>query len=202
MNRVRRLLASLFRQSSISGSLSSVVIRGHTGRRIAVDRDFYRAQRLAARSRLRRKLSPWAWRVAWDLCDAPVAAPSTLVVLRARHLEDSIHGWEQMGPPPPGRVPAGRYNPEGTSVLYLSTSEEGVRLELQGGPLCLQEYRIDTSRLRIADFASARASNRLHAAFDLAESACVPGRTGPAEDRKSTRLNSSHSRASRMPSSA
>ena len=179
VNRIQRLLASLFRLPSLSGSVSKVVIRGHTGRRIAVDRDFYRAQRLAARATPLLNLSPWAWRIARHLRNATVAAPSTLVLVRARPLDDSIHGWEQMGPPPVGRAPAGRYNRAGTAVLYLSTSEDSVRLEVRSGRLCLQQYNIDSSRLRIADFASAQASNLLHAAFDLAESACVPGRSGP-----------------------
>ena len=180
VNRIQRLLASLFGLPSHSVSLSTVVIRGHTGRRIAVDPDFYRGQRLATSYTPLLKFSPWAWRVARHLRNAPVAASSTLVLFRARPLDDSIDGWEQMGPPPVGRAPTGRYNRAGRSVLYLSTSEEGARLEVQGGRLCFQQYSIDSSRLRIADVASAQASNLLHAAFDLAESACVPGRTGPA----------------------
>lgn len=76
-------------------------------------------------------------------------------------------------------LPPADYNRAGTSVLYLSTSEEGVRLEVRNGRLCLQRYNIDSSRLRIADFCSEQTPNLLHAAFDLAESACVPGRGGP-----------------------
>lgn len=175
MNRTQRLLARLFKLPMLSGSVSNVVIRGHTGRRIAVDRDFYHAQKLAQRSRLGLLWSSWAWRVARELRKAPLVAPSTLVLLRARPYDNSIHGWEQMGPPPVSRAPAGRYNLAGTSVLYLSTSEEGVRLEVPGPRLCIQQYNIDVTPLRVADFTSEEATNLLHAAFDLAEKACVPG---------------------------
>lgn len=108
LNRIREFLSSLFRLASPSDSLSKVVIRGHTGREIAVDHDFYRAQRLALRPRFLLRFSPWAWRIARHLRDGPVAAPSILVLLRARPDDNSIHGWEQMGPPPVGRAPAGR----------------------------------------------------------------------------------------------
>jgi RES domain-containing protein len=157
-----------------------VVERGHTGRRIEVGYDFYRAQKLARRPFFLLRFSPWVWRIARHLRDSPVAAPSILVLVRARPNDNSIHGWEQMGPPPLGRGPAGRYNRAGTSVLYLSTSEEGVRLELPNRRLCLQQYEIDLSRLRIADFRSTQTPDVLRAAFDLAESACVPGRNGPS----------------------
>ncbi len=99
-----------------------------------------------------------------------------MVLIRGRPLDDSIHGWEQMGPPGAGQATPERYNRKGMPVLYLSTSEEGVRLEKPGVRLCLQQFSIDTSQLRIADFASAQASNLLHAAFDLAESEWVDGR--------------------------
>lgn len=182
MTYIQRLLCNLIRLPS-PGSPSMVVTRDHTGRRIEVDHDFYRAQRLAAHSTLLLNLSPFAWRIAWHLCNAPVTGPSMLDLFRARPLDDSILGWKQMGPPSVGQAPAGRYNRVGTSVLYLSTSEEGVRLEVRDGPLCIQRYNIDSSRLRIADFASAMASNPLQAAFDLAESACVLGRIGPQNYR-------------------
>src|SRR5207249_3356597 len=102
-------------------------------------------------------------------------------VFRARQHDSSIRGWEQMGPPPAGRSPAGRYNRAGTSVLYLSTSEEGVRREIPASRLCIQKYSIDTTRLRLADLASEEASNLLHAAFDLAEKACVSGWSAPSD---------------------
>lgn len=180
MHRIQRLLARMLSAPMLSGSLSNVVIRGHTGRRIAVDRDFYRAQKLAERSTLALRLSPWTWRVAQELRNAPVAAMSPLVLFRARPDDSSIHGWEQMGPPGVGRAPDGRYNRAGTSVLYLSDSEEGARLEVPAGRIWIQRYVIHAPPLRIADLASEEASNLLHAAFDLAEKARVPGWSGPA----------------------
>ena len=77
-NRIQRLLARTL-GARLSGSLSKVVIRGHTGRRITVDRAFYRAQKLAERSTLALRLSPWAWQVGQELRNAPVAALSPLV---------------------------------------------------------------------------------------------------------------------------
>lgn len=180
MNRIQRLLARTLGARMLSGSLSKVVIRGHTGRRITVDRAFYRAQKLAERSTLALRLSPWAWQVGQELRNAPVAALSPLVLFRARPDDCSIHGWEQMGPPPVGCAHDGRYNRAGTSVLYLSDSEEGARLEVAAGRICIQQYAIHAPPLRIADLASEEASNLLHAAFDLAEKACVPGWSGPA----------------------
>jgi RES domain len=180
MNRIQRLLARMLGDPMIAGSLSKVVTRGHTGRRITVDRDFYIAQKLAERSTLALRLSPWAWRVVHELRNAPVVALTPLALFRARPDDCSIHGWEEMGPPPVGRAPQGRYNRAGESVLYLSNSEEGVRLEVTAGRICIQKYAIYAPPLRIADLGSERASNRLHAAFDLAEKACVPGRSGPA----------------------
>jgi hypothetical protein len=163
-----------------AGSLSMVVTRGHTGRRITVDRDFYRAQKLAERSTLALRFSPWAWRAVHELHNASVVALSPLVLFRARPDDCSIHGWEEMGPPPVGRAPDGRYNRAGESVLYLSNSEEGVRLEVPPGRICIQQYVIYAPPLRIADLGSEGVSNLLHAVFDLAERARVQGRSGPA----------------------
>lgn len=180
MNRIQRLLARILDAPIPSGSLSKVVTRGNTGRSIAVDRDFCRAQKLAERSALRLRLSPWAWFVAHELRNAPVAAMSPLVLYRGRPDEASIHGCEQMGPPPVGRAPESRYNRAGTSVLYLSNSREGVRLEVPSERVCIQQYVIHAPPLRIADLVSERASNLLHAAFDLAEKAHAPGWGVPA----------------------
>jgi hypothetical protein len=180
MNRIQRLLARMFGNPMFDGSLSNVVTRGHTGRRITVDGDFYRAQKLAERSTRDLRFSPWAWRVVHELRNAPVVALSPLVLFRARPDDCSIHGWEEMGPPPVGRAPDGRYNRAGESVLYLSNSEEGGRLEVAAGRVCIQQYVIYAPPLRIADLGSEGASNLLHAAFDLAEKARVPGWSGPA----------------------
>lgn len=180
VNRIQRLIARMLGDPMFAGSLSKVVTRGHTGRHITVDRDFYRAQTFAERSTLALRLSPWAWRVAHELRNAPVVALSPLVLFRARPDNCSIRGWEEMGPPPVGGAPDGRYNRAGESVLYLSNSEEGVRVEVAAGRICIQEYVIYAPPLRIADLGSEGASNLLHAAFDLAEKARVPGRSGPA----------------------
>jgi len=165
---------------ALSDSIAMEVKRGHTGRCIKVDRDFYQAQKLAERSTLALRLSPWAWRVARELRNAPAAAFSPLVLFRARPVDCSIHGWEEMGPPPNGCAPDGRYNQARTSVLYLSDSEEGARLEVNAERICIQEYAIHAPPLRVADLASGNASNLLQAAFDLAEKARVPGFEGPA----------------------
>jgi len=158
-----------------------VVTRGNTGRRIAVDRDFYHAQRLAKSSILPFCLRPWTWRIKWDLRKAPVLARSPLILFRARSDDGSIHGWEEMGPPQACCVrDDGRYNRVGEVVLYLSDSEEGARLEVPPGRVCIQQYVIHAPPLRIADLASERASNLIHAAFDLAEKAKVPGWSEPA----------------------
>lgn len=163
-----------------SDALSMKLTRGHTGRCIKIDRDFYRAQKLAGRSPLALRLSPWAWRVVRELRHAPEAVLPPLVLFRARPADCSIHGWEEMGPPPNGCAPDGRYNRARTSVLYLSDSEEGARLEVNAERMCVQEYAIHAPPLRIADLASQKASNLLQAAFDLAEKARVRGLGGPA----------------------
>lgn len=157
-----------------------VVTRGHTGRHIIVDRDFYRAQKLAERRPLALRLSPWAWRVKQELRKAPVGAQSPLILFRARPDDRCIHGWKEMGPSPVACAPDGRYNRVGESVLYLSNSEEGARLEVVTGRICIQQYVIHSPPLRIADLTSEEVSNLLHAAFDLAEKACVPGWSSPA----------------------
>src|SRR5689334_22688552 len=128
VNRIRRLIARMLGDPMFAGSLPKVVTRGHTGRSIAVDRDFYRAQELGERSTLRLQLSPWAWRVGHELRNAPLKPLSPLVLFRARPDDCSTHGWEEIGPPPIGLAPNGRYNRAGESVLYLSDSEEGVCL--------------------------------------------------------------------------
>ena len=83
-----------------------------------------------------------------------------------------------MGPPPPEVAPDGRYNRQNTSVLYLADSVEGVRLELSAPRLCVQEFRIDPSVLKIADLSSPLVPNVLAVAFDIAESSFVTGRAG------------------------
>ena len=180
MNRVQKAFARVLGAPMSSVSLSKVVTRGNTGRRIGVDGDFYRAQKLAERSKLSLRLSPWAWRVGLELGNAPIATVSPLGLFRARPDDCSIHGWEEMGPPGVGWSPDGRYNRAGESVLYLSNSEEGARLEVAAGRVCIQEYVVNAPPLRIADLASEEASNLLHAAFDLAEKARAPGWSGPS----------------------
>jgi hypothetical protein len=178
MNQFRWFLAWI-RGSETDYSLSKVVTRGHTGRRIQVDSGFYRAQRLTSRKSLfPLRLLPWTRRVLRDLHKAPLVG-SPLELFRGRPRDGSIRGLEQMGPPPVGCAPDGRYNRAGESVLYLSDSEEGVRLEVTAGPICIQQFLVPAPSLRIADFAPEEVSNRVHAAFDLAERACVPGRDGP-----------------------
>lgn len=87
-----------------------------------------------------------------------------------------------MGPPPAQKTPDGRYNQRACPVLYLSDSEQGVIREVGrnwDGPITIQEYELDSSELRIADFASDDLHNFLSCVFDVAERCCVPGRHGP-----------------------
>src|SRR6185295_8166913 len=106
MNLIKRALACMRGPTPSDGSLSMKVARGHTGRRVLVDEDFYRAQTLATCA-LALWLSPWAWRVRRELRSAPLASLSRMVLFRARPDDSSIQGWEQMGPPPAGRAPDG-----------------------------------------------------------------------------------------------
>ena len=102
---------------------------------------------------------------------------------------------------------AGGTNPElqlqGVRVLVDPADEEvvqtcsqvldGVRLELETDRLCLQEFRIDPSVLKLADLSSPQVPNVLAAAFDMAESSVVsgrPGRAGPRDGRRPIRRGS------------
>jgi hypothetical protein len=65
---------------------------------------------------------------------------------------DFTPGPKNMGPPCPKCARSGRYNHDGKSVLYLSTTTKGVALEVGCQPnTWVQSYTLNPGGLRIAD---------------------------------------------------
>jgi hypothetical protein len=114
-----------------------------------------------------------------EIRSTPLVAGGQQTFFRGRVFETQIASWEDMGPPPCARVAKGqRYNSAGKIALYLSTTERGVRCELEHRRLCIQEYIVDVDSHRIADFARDGVPKILNNAFEVAECAKVDGRGG------------------------
>jgi hypothetical protein len=73
---------------------------------------------------------------------------------RGRPLPAKPESSNQFGSPPNEKAPAGRYNAQGTAALYLCSSTDGVRMELEGRPqgteLWIQRYG-HLTKLQVAD---------------------------------------------------
>lgn len=113
---------------------------------------------------------------------APRLAVGALDAFRGKRFDPSMTPQsDDMQPPPPGaRTPGGRYDRPREPALYLSTSEAGVRQELNWwdgpGDSWVQHFRIPTTDLVIADFTIAPPDHFVTAVFVLAEAAKVPAR--------------------------
>jgi hypothetical protein len=171
--------AGIPKRTGLYDEAIAAITRGHTGRVSTGDADGLLADkwsRQASSLRLRRHRGAKRFRELLKGV-APADGPA-LVCYRGRENDGQVRGWEDMGPPPARRTRnGGRYNRPWRPVLYLCDSEAGVRREM-GGKLCVQEYRLPLDHLRIADLASPDLHNFLCSAFDIAESAKVPGRSG------------------------
>ncbi|MDP1978711.1 RES family NAD+ phosphorylase [Undibacterium sp.] len=108
-----------------------------------------------------------------------VIAEPTFTAYRGRHFSNHQHPsptFDEFGPPPADKAPAGRYNPQGSPVLYLATTRKGVAAEFANDETadrvlyCL-DYVVITAGLKIANFACAGLSNFVQIAFDYAEHA-------------------------------
>jgi RES domain-containing protein len=79
---------------------------------------------------------------------------SFIDVFRGRDMRGCTPTSAEMGPPPVKSAIAGRYNTAGNPVLYCSSSEDGVKRELNepNVELWCQKFRIDVAVCRIADF--------------------------------------------------
>jgi hypothetical protein len=157
--------------------------REHTGRAVPVTAEYHAIHKLASLSERRLWLSCLARRIARDLRVLPRVRFDGQTFYRGRPATQvGGDAWEEMGPPDEKKVcvPVGRYNREGIAVLYLASTEQGIRNELaKTSCLCIQEYLVGD--LRIVDLSNSEISDRLHTAFDVAESACVDGRVGPKD---------------------
>jgi hypothetical protein len=95
-------------------------------------------------------------------------------VLRGRHFDPSDPKRSissEFGPPPQELCSAGRYNMPGQPVLYLASSDDGVRSEVQVPPgrvLMSQGFFVPTD-LRIADLTNNSIDPFIANAFDRAE---------------------------------
>lgn len=104
-----------------------------------------------------------------------------LSVFRGRGIKDgTVPNSKQMGPPPTdGHVEDdGRYNKAGKAVLYLSSTDDGVRREqdawnVEGVPY-VQEFVLPLDGLRIADFTD-HGDDFINTVFDNAERCKVSG---------------------------
>lgn len=122
--------------------------------------------------------------LASELNDAVAAMPlliaEPLLAFRGR-----VHPFlnerptrEEMGPPLPTRTPGGRYNFDGSSVLYLCGSREGVRRELAhlDRSIWVQEFAIPTGAVRLVDLSiSTPAAALVNAVLWFAELSGAPG---------------------------
>ena len=105
-----------------------------------------------------------------------VPVVSTLEIMyRGRHFDPadtSRNVSSSFGPPPPEAcLEAGRYNSAGSSVLYLASTNDGVRLEVQPPPgrvLMSQAFLVPPS-VRIADLTNNSIDPFVGNAFDRAE---------------------------------
>ncbi len=146
---------------SQTGSVEMQVTRGNTGRSSVVDGDFHSVHGLTTASASDLHMSPLASRILSEVTGAlPRFESFGSVFYRGRPIDDVAGGWEEMGPPGPSTsLGAGRYNRVGVAVLYLLSSDEGVRRERSGTRLCIQQYVVDG--VRVADLTSNGSSRSL-----------------------------------------
>ena len=80
---------------------------------------------------------------------------------------------EEMGPPPPDKASAGRYNRDGESIFYSCETKQGVMREpiKEPGPLWIQRFMLPTGDLVIADLRPGRAGEFVDEVFWFAEHA-------------------------------
>jgi RES domain len=162
---------------ALSGTVGLVVTRGHTGRSSSVGSDYRDAEAWSSTEPEAIRAHPAAERFRAEL-QTISAYLGPMAFVRGR---PSITSWRDMGPPPESVAQAGRYVPEGTTVLYLCDSIPGVFNELAeagGAGLFVQDYLLSPS-LRLADFTDSHLSEFLQGAFDMAENSMVDGRVGP-----------------------
>jgi hypothetical protein len=92
---------------------------------------------------------------------------------RGRFFSTSPESWSCFGPPPSVLAKAGRYNPAGSSALYLASSKDGVERELSNvdadGDLWIQQFRL-VPELRLADARNLGTQSLAAAVFWLLES--------------------------------
>jgi RES domain-containing protein len=170
--------ALLLQRSVQPPGIGIQVTRSHTNRPIQVTADYYTAEKWASRRRWQLRWLAPAWRVRRALRTVNPAVGPELICFRGRKENPSIASWLDVGPPTTDAAADGRYNRQHTPALYLADSVEGVRLECSAPRLCVQEFRIDQRGLKLADLSSPLVPNVLAAAFDMAESSCVPRRAG------------------------
>ena len=143
--------------NSPSGEVRAILGRGHTGRSVAVDEYYRRAERWSQSGTKRRLLRDSASDLFRASLQATESVRGPLVCFRGRVDDGTVQSWRNMGPPAALRAREGRYNSVGRPALYLCDSEEGVRRELgltaAFRAAFLQEYRVDTQLTRIADLA-------------------------------------------------
>jgi hypothetical protein len=146
-------------------------INGHTGRDVRGDSEYRKARAWYDAGPSGVIEHQYADEFVSGLGEVKCLTGTGLIFCRGRNDETAVEKWDELGPPPPGRGRAGRYNRHGESVLYLSDQRHGVERELSPArPLFVQEYRLNVQDVRIADFTpSANVASLINAVFDHAE---------------------------------
>jgi len=177
----KHIQKTLSRNLSVSASVDKTVIRGETGRRTHVGDDFYLVKAWSEVPTLNDMRSHFAAaRFQDEIAKVSHRLGNDLVCVRGRPYDETIDGWERMGPPAQAGK-EGRYNSASQVVLYLCDSEEGVRREFSlklGGKLFLQEYILPLGSLQLADFSVPDPNEFTSAVFDRAEISGEDSRIG------------------------
>jgi hypothetical protein len=166
---------------SASDAAVSTIVRGNTGRTLSYLTPDEESEDLLVRRwfacESEDQFARHSVRKAFEkaLRDAP-KVDSVLHVYRGRPFDsdkDAPSSFE-FGPPSSRDAKAGRYNRDGESFLYLSTSSAGVHAELShhysdGPTFYYQRFSIDCVQFAVADLTAESLPNILHLTFDMSE---------------------------------
>lgn len=171
-------------RAAISGTALWQMIYGHTGRKVTGDEAYAFAREWATQTTREDLLShDGAKEFRQMLSDVACVVDDFLLLSRGRCVDGVPPTSQQMGPPPLGQeTSGGRYDKPYHPVLYLSSSEDGVRREFEQwnihGTPYIQRYRLPMGKLRIADFIGGPPDHFATALFAIAETHKVEGRGG------------------------
>lgn len=182
-------------QAGLSDQVGCSLTRGATGRTTNYESPEHHLQeelvkKWAGAENKEALLShPTANKFGSMISETPVINGTTLVCYRGSYRRPDMFPrplQHHFGPPPLELTEAGRYNIAGEPVLYLCTTNYGVAYEKQedSNPirdLFCQEYILDLSVLRLADFADPKLDNFIQIVFDYAENGIRGGNIDKSE---------------------